>query len=118
MPAGREQWTQFRGRRPKASEERTRGTAATVCFLITVRALSLSGGKMVFMPPKQPSGIKPCSPRKRCLSVNSPGIGDDVGPRPAYGVATRNAIHPKQPPIMYNRSATDSDSGTSVLRVS
>jgi hypothetical protein len=29
MPAGREQWTRYRGRRPKASEERTRKTAAS-----------------------------------------------------------------------------------------
>jgi putative transposase len=29
MPAGREQWTRYRGRRPKASEERTRGRAAS-----------------------------------------------------------------------------------------
>jgi len=28
MPAGREQWTRYRGRRPKASDEGTRGSAA------------------------------------------------------------------------------------------
>ena len=29
MPAGRGQWTRYKGRRPKASDERTRGTTAS-----------------------------------------------------------------------------------------